>query len=299
MSLNKTITFRILSHTLVFTMSIVFLILSGCKTHVPGTGTPKGGYLSGDGPPEESINVDAIADAVPKAEAKSRYGNPETYSVHGKKFNVMKKSAGYQEKGFASWYGKKWHGRRTSSGEKYDVAAMTGAHRTLPLPSYVRVTNLENGHKVVVKINDRGPFHGNRLIDLSYAAAAKLKLLAKGTAHVMVEALHPHQGPTTLLAKADTPATTGAPIVSVAQNTTDEEKYLQFGSFSYKENALALVREIEGVTQKSPAVKSVQVGNQPYYQVKLGPIRKDTEVESLLQQIASAGLSKPLVTHHA
>ena len=130
-------------------------------------------------------------DMVPKVEPRSRYGNPASYVVFGKRYHTKDDSHGHVERGLASWYGPGFHGRRTSSGERYDMYAMTAAHKTLPLPTYAQVTNLENGRSAVVRINDRGPFHGPRVIDLSRAAAAKLGVLAKGTAQVEVKALDP------------------------------------------------------------------------------------------------------------
>ncbi len=132
-----------------------------------------------------------IPNAVPKHEPKSRIGNPKTYTVFNKTYCVMQSSKGYKERGTASWYGKKFHGYHTSNGEIYDMYGMSAAHKTLPLPTYAKVTNLSNGKHVIVKINDRGPFHDDRLIDLSYAAASKLGILATGTAKVEIQALDP------------------------------------------------------------------------------------------------------------
>jgi peptidoglycan lytic transglycosylase len=132
-----------------------------------------------------------IPDAVPRAEPLSRSGNPDSYAVRGKRYFTLKTSEGHVERGLASWYGRQFHGRKTSSGERYDMYAMTAAHKTLPLPTYVRVTNMENGRTAVVKVNDRGPFHGPRVIDLSYSAAKKLGVIEKGTAMVEVRAIDP------------------------------------------------------------------------------------------------------------
>ena len=132
-----------------------------------------------------------IPDAVPKVEPLSRYGNPPYYEVFGKRYYVLSSSVDYLERGVASWYGPGFHEVRTSSGETYDMYAMTAAHKTLPLPAYVRVTNLENGRSVVVRVNDRGPFVGNRIIDLSYTAAARLDMLRNGTAMVEVRGIDP------------------------------------------------------------------------------------------------------------
>ncbi len=139
-----------------------------------------------DSAPTKPADVSSIPDAIPKSETRSKYGNPKSYVVLGKRYYVMNDNRGFSQQGIASWYGKKFHGKRTSSGESYDMYAMTAAHKTLILPAYIEVTNLRNGKKVVVKVNDRGPFHENRIIDLSYAAATKLNVVAKGTALVKI-----------------------------------------------------------------------------------------------------------------
>jgi rare lipoprotein A (peptidoglycan hydrolase) len=155
----------------------------------------------------------AVPDAVPRVEPRSRYGNPPFYDVFGKRYYVLSSSVAYVERGVASWYGPGFHQVRTSTGEPYDMYGMTAAHKTLPLPAYVRVTNLQNGRSVVVRVNDRGPFVGNRIIDLSYTAASKLDMLRNGTAMVEVRAIDPSvpmrdQG-TPLLAVAPTVPTSG------------------------------------------------------------------------------------------
>jgi rare lipoprotein A len=155
-------------------------LLSGCSSTVDK-----------DSAPDAMLDFSDIPDAVPKVEPRSKYGNPDSYVVFGKRYRTKRSSQGHVERGLASWYGKKFHGRRTSSGERYDMYAMTAAHKTLPLPTYARVTNVRNGRSAVVKINDRGPFHGDRIIDLSYSAARKLGVVAKGTAMVEVQAIDP------------------------------------------------------------------------------------------------------------
>jgi len=157
------------------------------------------GYPGGSPePPRPAATAGAVVDppdAVPVEEPRSRYGNPESYEVRGVTYHVLETSEGYEAEGTASWYGEEFQGRRTSSGEPYDMYAMTAAHRTLPIPTYVEVTNLENGRTVVVRVNDRGPFHEGRIIDLSYAAAQKLGLVGPGTARVRVRALEPPSRP--------------------------------------------------------------------------------------------------------
>ena len=172
------------NHIHLVAVALVLSALSGCT--LVGVGSPGPSLTSGDG-----INFDEIPDAIPQAEFKSRSGNPETYVIEGVTYRVMDTSDGYREEGIASWYGGYFHGRRTSSGDVYDMYLMTAAHKSLPLPTYVRVTNLTNGRSVVLRVNDRGPFVEDRIIDLSFAAATKLGMAEQGTAEVEVVALDP------------------------------------------------------------------------------------------------------------
>lgn len=167
----------------------IAILLQACG----GSGGSKGGsYGYGDGPPPRDVDVSNLPDAVPKVELIRKAGNKSPYTVFGKTYQVLPSNKGYRERGVASWYGKKFHGRKTSNGETYDMYAMTAAHKSLAIPSYVKVTNLDNGRTVIVRVNDRGPFHGGRIIDLSYAAAKKLDYSAKGVANVEVVAIDPH-----------------------------------------------------------------------------------------------------------
>jgi rare lipoprotein A len=176
------------------------VLLGGCAiTPEPAEdrfGTPAPRHEKDRAPAEHEIPADIALTPNPEVrdEPKSRYGNPVSYEVFGQRYFVLDSAEGYRERGYASWYGKKFHGRRTSSGEPYDMYKMTAAHRTLPLPSYVRVTHLGNGRSAIVRVNDRGPFHDDRIIDLSYAAAARLGMTEQGHARVEVEALTPPGG---------------------------------------------------------------------------------------------------------
>lgn len=171
---------------------LLVLILSGCTTS-------RFKPSRQDGPPKRIPHhlIHSTPNAIPRIEPLSRHGNrfgkskTNSYVALKKRYRVMKSSKGYKARGLASWYGTRFHGRKTSNGEHYDMFAMTAAHPTLPLPTYVKVTNLENRKSVIVKVNDRGPFHGNRLIDLSYVAAAKLGVVGNGTAHVEVVSIDP------------------------------------------------------------------------------------------------------------
>jgi rare lipoprotein A len=155
-------------------------------------GSDSGGHATGEPDPTVGATTSPAAEgALPRPELKSRYGNPESYVVFGQRYEVLDSSRGYVREGIASWYGEPFHGRRTSNGEVYDMHALTAAHKSLPLPTYVLVTNLENGRQVVLRVNDRGPFHGGRIIDVSFSAAQKLGMIGPGTARVEVRALDP------------------------------------------------------------------------------------------------------------
>ncbi len=237
-----------------------------------------------DGPPRKHVDVASVPDAVPRVEPKSRYGNPRSYKVYGKRYYPLRTSNGYRERGIASWYGSKFHGRRTSSGEAYDMYAMTAAHKTLPLPTYARVTNLENGRSVVVRVNDRGPFHDNRLIDLSYTAAWKLGILAKGTGYVEVLALDPRSPQPVSVAKSS-PRTPTGPV----------RLYLQTGSFSVRANAEQMKWRMQNVSGGPVSIDPVQIGGRVTYRVRVGPIANVTKADRLAQQISDLGLETPRI----
>jgi rare lipoprotein A len=211
-----------------------------------------------DGPGDILINKDP-PDAVPKVEARSHYGNSPSYVVAGKRYHVLKSSLGYVERGIASWYGRKFHRRRTSSGEPYDMYAMTAAHKRLPLPTYVRVTNLENGRSAVLRVNDRGPFHSNRIIDLSFAAAKKLDIIRNGTGLVEVQAINPRQPMPT--------QSTFLPTVS-----RDPDVYIQVGAFASRQNAETLRERLKLHDLGKIEILPSEVGAQTLYKVRIGPL---------------------------
>ena len=235
-----------------------------------------GGCSFSDGPGRPLSDPQDIPDAVPRQEAPSRYGNPDSYTVFGRTYRTLERADGYRERGIASWYGRKFHGRRTSSGEPYDMYAMTAAHRSLPLPSYVRVTHLGSGRQVVVRVNDRGPFVKNRLIDLSYAAAGKLGMTETGTAPVKVEALAP-AGPAVAAA-----ATVAAPA--------EVRYFLQVGAFSERGNALALLERLDRSGLDTPVSLSRSAGSDGLYRVRLGPLADVTAVDRVSSRLGAHGI---------
>ena len=226
--------------------------------------------------PPPPANVTAIPDAVPRPEPRSAHGNPPFYEVLGKRYFVLPSADGYYERGVASWYGPTFHGGNTSSGEPYDMYGMTGAHKTLPLPTYVRVTSLRNGRSVIVRINDRGPFVANRLIDLSYTAAAKLDMLRDGTTLVEVKALTPGV-PDVLTRSAELPP----PVL-----------YVQAGAFADPQNAQRLLARLQAAGLGSAFVAPPPAGHSPpLYRVRLGPVASVAEFDALAARLAALGVS--------
>ncbi|NND45779.1 MAG: septal ring lytic transglycosylase RlpA family protein [Xanthomonadales bacterium] len=225
-----------------------------------------------DGPSDITLRPDQVRDAEPRPEPRARYGNRSPYEVLGKRYTVLASSSGYREKGIASWYGSKFHGRRTSSGEPYDMHLATAAHRSLPLPTYAEVTNLDNGRKVVVKINDRGPFHPDRLIDLSYGAAVKLGMVATGTARVEVRAI-----------SFDEPQPP-APAVKVADGT-----FLQVGAFGQRDAAEDLAGRL--MAERLQPVSIQQGGG--LWKVWIGPYLVDADIEFAANRVVELGFERP------
>jgi len=199
---------RLCARATAFALALA-LGLSACRTRPPESAVP-----AAAAPP--TAPTAAVPEVIPRVEPRSRYGNPPFYDVFGKRYYVLSSSVGYWERGVASWYGPGFHKVRTSNGEAYDMYGMTAAHKTLPLPAYVRVTNLQNGRSVVVRVNDRGPFVGNRIIDLSYTAALKLDMLRNGTAIVDVRSIDPAGAPAPVPATALAPASAPAPMAASA-----------------------------------------------------------------------------------
>ncbi|MGK0673094.1 MAG: septal ring lytic transglycosylase RlpA family protein [Halothiobacillaceae bacterium] len=218
-------------------------------------------------------------DAVPRAEAYSKYGNPDTYEVFGRRYQVMKDNRGYRETGIASWYGPGFHGKRTSTGEEYDMYAMTAAHKTLRIPSYVEVTNLQNGRRVVVRVNDRGPFHDNRIIDLSYAAAQKLGMVGAGTALVEVRHVDVDQMPP----QEHAPVQLATPVPEWGRNV-----FLQVGAFSDAANAERL-----RLLLAAARIERVNVARRPdgLHRVRIGPLGSVEQVDELARQLDALGVS--------
>jgi rare lipoprotein A len=256
---------------------------------------------------------DGVPDAVPRIEPRARSGNPPFYDVFGKRYYVLSSSVGYWERGVASWYGPGFHKVRTSTGEPYDMYGMTAAHRTLPLPAYVRVTNLQNGRSIVVRVNDRGPFVGNRIIDLSYTAAAKLDMLRNGTAMVEIRTIDPTAPPPVITASTALPAAGAPPSVApltivpsaeaapaasptvaataTATATPAPALFVQAGAFADPANAERLAERLRGGNLGKVFVRDDQIAGRRMYRVRIGPVPDVAEFDRVVAALERAGIS--------
>ena len=274
---------------------IGLVVLVGCEKRP--VYTPPGGFYNGDNLPDETPpNTDLTKDAVVKDEPLSKGGN-RTYTVRGKTYHPLESSKGFEQEGMASWYGKKFHGRQTSSGEVYDMWAMSAAHTTLPLPTYVEVTHVGNGKKVIVKVNDRGPFLHNRIIDLSYAAAVKLDIVKQGTAKVRIRALDPktykntNRDPAESIQNTATTPANPAPVnhSGGSGTLTDGVSYfVQVGAYAVLKNALNMrtILKSAGFPLFPEFDKDQEAAGLPY-RVRVGPfknVQKAQQVKTRLEQ---------------
>ena len=245
---------------------LVLLGLAGCSGSEPRP------VWQGDGAPEQAIAPEQVADAVPRPDPILGAGNTSPYEVAGEQYRVLASAAGYREDGIASWYGTKFHGRKTSNGEDYDLYLPTAAHRSLPIPSYVRVTNLDNGKSMVVRVNDRGPFHSERIIDLSYAAAVRLGFVDKGTAPVRIEAIE--------VAGVDDRRGSGG-----------DYRYLQLGAFSSPDAADSLRAAVAGIVSVPVTVTPVEMSGKLLSRVRVGPVANDRQLSEVRQLLLARGFS--------
>ena len=274
--------------------------LSACFSTPPRPGGVSPKIQPAAGPPP---SPSAVPDAVPRIEPRARDGNPPFYDVFGKRYFVLSASQGFVERGVASWYGPGFHKVRTSSGEPYDMYGMSAAHKTLPLPAYVHVKNLQNGRSVVVRVNDRGPFVGNRIIDLSYTAAAKLDMLRAGTAMVEIRAIDP-AAPAPVLAEA--PAQAAAPPEFVADAATTDAAtadaastgaastgaalFVQAGAFADPKNAERLAVKLRGGGYGYVFVRDDKIAGRRLFRVRIGPVPGVAEFDRIVAAMEGFGI---------
>ncbi len=292
------------------TLCVLALLLTACgaspvKSVSHSAAVPHSYY---DGAPPAPLDLDKIPEPVPKYEPVARYGNPVTYSVLGRKYGVLSSRAGYVERGTASWYGTKFHGKLTSNREPYDMYSFTAAHKTLPIPTYARVTNLANQKSIVVRINDRGPFVGDRIIDLSYVAALKLGMQQQGTAQVEVATITPGEAALTPMLAANTQGlndgslryTPGASVGAISAPRPTQLQIpsesqlvlLQCGAFGDFSNANALkVALLEAGFSDARVIS----GQDQLNRVVLGPLNGKADADSISLKLKASGFAAPKV----
>lgn len=241
-----------------------------------------------DAAPDVPLNAEQLAqipDATPVAEPFSQYGNASQYSVLGKNYTVMAKAKNFKQVGMASWYGKQFHGRKTSSGEKFDMYKLTAAHKNLPIPCYARVTNTENGKSVIVKINDRGPFHGSRVMDVSWAAAAKLDMIGTGTAKIKLEVVSSADS------YEDTAIAAIIPEKAIAA-VTPSQFFVQVGSFSTQDNALNLQSKLSELVALPIEVSTTESSK---HKVQIGPFVDEITANKARDYVLQVAALNPII----
>lgn len=272
--------------------------LTACVSSPPSN-TNAGRYdMEYDSPELEPIDLNAVPEVIPEPLNRTMAGNRSPYMVNGRSYRVMASEEGYSATGMASWYGRKFHGHLTSNGEIYDMFKYSAAHRSLPIPSFVRVTNLDNGKSVVVRVNDRGPFHDDRIIDLSYAAASRLGYADVGTARVRIEALTPWNSPPPQLAAEPMEDTVDQEAVAAERQRIEADEgneYLQIGAFSNLGSAENLRDAVAALTQLPAFIRSEMssTSDAVLHRVRLGPLNETIELDGLIQSIIEAGFGRP------
>ena len=256
-----------------------------------------GGKLTRDGAPSGSSRIpDLPDDAVPRPEPRSKYGNGPVYEVLGKRYSVMPSSTGYQERGVASWYGTKFHGNLTSSREPYDMYSMTAAHKTLPLPTYVRVRNLSNNKSVVVRVNDRGPFVHNRIIDLSYAAALKLDMIRDGTSLVEITAIDFGEPGRDRPVRRSQPAVP-APMPAPEPEPAVSRLYAPVGAFGDRGNAERRLQTLVDAGIRGGFIHEESAASGMLYRVRIGPVVDVLQYDLLVEELENIGIADPYLVN--
>ena len=243
-----------------------------------------------DRAPSGHVDIASIPEVVPEPFARTLAGNRSPYTVLGKTYHVMPTEEGYSERGIASWYGEKFHGHKTSNGEVFDMYKVSAAHKSLPIPSFLRVTNLDNNRSLVVRVNDRGPFHGDRVVDLSYAAALKLGYADRGTARVQLEAIIP-DGVEVDRAVANNNYTLSRQALEVASSG---DKYIQVGAFADINSAREMSDKLRAMTNSQVFIRSVNSANNGIlHRVRVGPVNDADEIRRITQSVVAANLGSP------
>ncbi|MEH6357293.1 MAG: septal ring lytic transglycosylase RlpA family protein [Marinobacter sp.] len=288
-------------------------MLAGCAS-APSEKDHSGRYtIRQDRAPDGNFDASGLKDAQPRFEEPRRAGNTSPYTVWGKKYSVMDDNDGYVAEGMASWYGEKFHGHKTSNGEVFDMYQMTAAHKSLRIPSYARVTNLANGRSVIVRVNDRGPFHGDRMIDLSYAAAKRLGYQGQGVAKVEVAAITVSPDGTMLVANKPFGSAGSAQVSAVKKPTGYSEPkpersdsvtavapaaqgvFVQLASFSSNVAAENLIRKVQNKVQTPMRVKVADTGSGRFHRVQAGPFNNEQSALQAQQLLQTYGFYQTIL----
>lgn len=310
----------------------LIVLLSACASTPPPPAAPapaqQGRYqMDKDSGALEPIDLDAIRPVIPRVERRTAAGNKSPYTINGVTYRVLESEAGFSEVGMASWYGRKFHGHLTSNGERYDMFQISAAHTRLPIPSYVRVTNLENGLSIIARVNDRGPFHPGRVVDLSYAGAVLLGYAGKGTARVRVEAILPETGVETTRGVATTVQTPAAAVaapgaegaadgagegagegavafpassveaVAVERQRIERDEgqeFLQVGAFASLDSAQRLVARLNELVAAPVTIHSDPADDgRVLHKVRIGPLADPAQADALIDSVQRAQLGTP------
>ena len=284
-----------------FILTLLTFLLAGCgSVNAPSSGGSQAGSsqngrysISQDRAPSGVLDPARIRAVVPEPLNRTMAGNRSPYTVNGRSYRVMATEEGFQQTGLASWYGEKFHGHLTSNGEIFDMYQVSAAHTSLPIPSFARVTNLENQRSIIVRVNDRGPFHNDRILDLSFAAAYQLGFANQGTALVHVESIVPGQQNVLLASGAEQSA--GSSASGAADSLL--ARYLQAGAFSDLRAAQRLSERLQAITSRPVFIRSVQAenGRQQLHRVRVGPISDPGEIQRITDMMVAADLGEPFM----
>ena len=279
--------FRIL-----YLMAIV-VVIEACSSVSPPP--PEDNFNAGrysikqDRAPEKSIDIINIPEVVPGPVVRTIAGNRSPYTVLGKSYFVLPSEEGYSERGIASWYGEKFHGHKTSNGEVFDMYQVSAAHKSLPIPSFLKVTNLDNNRSIIVRVNDRGPFHGNRIIDLSYAAAVKLGYADIGTARVQLDAIITEKLSSGLVSRENKEPKALSTVSRVLKH-----QYLQIAALSSQASASELLANLEEFIDEPVFINTMKdPTGKTWYRVRVGPIGDPAELENISRELVAADFGMP------
>ena len=271
--------------------SLLTILVACGSAPAPDVQNPNAGRYSiaQDRAPNRDVDIASIPEVVPEPINRTGAGNRSPYTVLGKTYTVMPTEVGYSERGVASWYGEKFHGHKTSNGEVFDMYKASAAHKSLPIPSFLQVTNLDNNRSIVVRVNDRGPFHGDRIIDLSYAAALKLGYADRGTARVQLDAIVVNSD----IGSRQAAAAPRNDIVLPPVSSSDAQ-YLQVGAFSSLSSAQQLSDRLRDMTNRPVFIRTVPTQNSGVlHRVRIGPMQDAGEIRQLTRRVVAAELGSP------